>query len=107
LWVTPDKVKQLAQVYFGRYQAKPAPAELKVVEPRQSQPGSVVAAAFSAMVFGGYHRPGIKHPDNVVYEIIGRLLSDGRTSRLYSLWWKHSNWLSQGLVGFQVINIRI
>jgi predicted Zn-dependent peptidase len=31
----------------------------------------------------GYHQPGIKHPDHVVYGIIGRLLSDGRTSRLY------------------------
>jgi predicted Zn-dependent peptidase len=31
----------------------------------------------------GYHRPPITHPDNAVYEIIGSLLSDGRTSRLY------------------------
>ncbi|NER29821.1 MAG: insulinase family protein, partial [Symploca sp. SIO1C4] len=31
----------------------------------------------------GYHRPAINHPDHVIYEIIGRLLSEGRTSRLY------------------------
>jgi len=59
------------------------------------------------MVFG-YHRPGIKHPDNVVYEIIGRLLSDGRTSRLYKFLVETQQLaLCTGLVGFQVINIRI
>lgn len=82
--VTPDKVKQLAQVYFGRYQAKPAPAELKVVEPRQKSTREVsLQLPSQPWYLEGYHRPGIKHPDNVVYEIIGRLLSDGRTSRLY------------------------
>lgn len=82
--VTPDKVKQLAQVYFGRYQAKPAPAELKVVEPRQKSTREVsLQLPSQPWYLEGYHRPGINHPDNVVYEIMGRLLSDGRTSRLY------------------------
>lgn len=31
----------------------------------------------------GYHCPAINDPDYVVYETIGRLLSNGRTSRLY------------------------
>jgi len=54
----------------------------------------------SAWYLEGYHRPGINHPDHVVYEIIG-LLSDGRTRACISLWWKHSNWLSaQGFSGF-------
>ena len=82
--VTPDKVKQLAQVYFGRYQAKPAPADLKVVEPRQKSTREVsLQLPSQPWYLEGYHRPGINHPDNVVYEIMGRLLSDGRTSRLY------------------------
>jgi len=60
-----------------------------------------------SLVFGG-HRPGINHPDHVVYEIIGRLLSDGRTSRLYkSLVETQQLALCQGFSGFQVINIRI
>jgi predicted Zn-dependent peptidase len=31
----------------------------------------------------GYHRPGLNHPDHVIYGIIDSLLVDGRTSRLY------------------------
>lgn len=82
--VTPDKVKQLAKVYFGRYKAKPAPAKLEAVEPRQRSTREVSLQLPSQPLYlEGYHRPGINHPDHVVYEIIGRLLSDGRTSRLY------------------------
>ncbi|NES69933.1 MAG: insulinase family protein, partial [Okeania sp. SIO2D1] len=31
----------------------------------------------------GYHRPATNHPDNVIYQMITSILSDGRTSRLY------------------------
>lgn len=82
--VNPTEVKQLAQVYFGRYKAKPAAAELEVVEPRQKSTREVsLQLPSQPWYLEAYHRPAIKHPDHVVYEIIGRLLSDGRTSRLY------------------------
>lgn len=82
--VTPDKVKQLAEVYFGRYKAKPAPALVKVEEPRQRLTREVsLQLPSQPWYLEGYHRPAINHPDHVVYEIIARLLSDGRTSRLY------------------------
>ena len=82
--IEPAKVKELAQVYFGRYKAKPAPPEVTVTEPPQQQTREVSLQLRSQPWYlEGYHRPGIKHPDNVVYEIIGRLLSNGRTSRLY------------------------
>ena len=82
--VNPAEVKQLAEVYFGRYKAKPSPPELEAVEPRQKSTREVTLRLPSQpWYWEGYHRPGINHPDHVVYEIIGRLLSDGRTSRLY------------------------
>ena len=82
--VNPSMVKQLAKVYFGRYKAKPDPADLKVVEPTQQKTKEVTLRLPSQPWYlEGYHRPSINHPDQVVYEIIGRLLSDGRTSRLY------------------------
>lgn len=82
--VDPAKVKELAQVYFGRYKASPAPPEVTLVEPPQQQTREVtLQLASQPWYLEGYHRPAIKHPDHVVYEIIGRLLSDGRTSRLY------------------------
>jgi len=82
--VDAAQVKQLAQTYFGRYQAKPKPPEVALVEPQQQETRQVTLELQSQPWYlEGYHRPAIKSPDNVVYDIIGRLLSDGRTSRLY------------------------
>ena len=82
--VNPTRVKQLAQIYFGRYKAKPAPPKLKAVEPQQQETKEVTLRLPSQpWYFEGYHCPSINHPDYVVYQILGSLLSDGRTSRLY------------------------
>lgn len=82
--VDPDEVKELAQTYFGRYEAKPAAPGVSIVEPPQQQTREVTLELPSQPWYlEGYHRPSRTHPDHVVYEIIGRLLSDGRTSRLY------------------------
>jgi predicted Zn-dependent peptidase len=82
--VNPTEVKKLAQTYFGRYQAKTKPVEKIPVEPQQKQTREVTLELPSQPLYlEGYHRPPITHPDNAVYEIIGSLLSDGRTSRLY------------------------
>ncbi|WP_430794661.1 insulinase family protein [Trichormus azollae] len=82
--VQPNEVKKLAQVYFGRYPAKPK-AQAKITpEPKQTEPREfTLKLPTQPWYFQGYHRPGITHPDNAVYDIIGSLLSDGRTSRLY------------------------
>ncbi|MGB7444214.1 MAG: pitrilysin family protein [Coleofasciculaceae cyanobacterium] len=82
--VDPAQVERLAKIYFGRYPAKPAPPEVKVTEPPQQEVREITLRLPSQPWYlEGYHRPAIGHPDHVVYEIIGRLLSDGRTSRLY------------------------
>ncbi|MEH1891261.1 MAG: pitrilysin family protein [Nostoc sp.] len=78
------EVKKLAQTYFGRYQAKTKAVEQIPTEPPQQQTREVTLQLPSQPWYlEGYHRPAITHPDNAVYEIIGSLLSDGRTSRLY------------------------
>jgi predicted Zn-dependent peptidase len=82
--VNPAQVKQLAEVYFGRYAAKPAPPPVTKVEPKQTAPQEVTLQLPSQpWYFEGYHRPQLNHPDNAVYEVIATLMSDGRTSRLY------------------------
>jgi predicted Zn-dependent peptidase len=82
--VDTAQVKQLAEVYFGRYKAGAAPPGVTVVEPPQQQTREVsLKLPSQPWYLEGYHRPAINHPDNVVYEIIARLLSNGRTSRLY------------------------
>lgn len=82
--VDPAQVERLANIYFGRYQSKPAPPEVKAVEPPQEETREIsLRLPSQPWYLEGYHRPAIGHPDHIVYEIIGRLLSDGRTSRLY------------------------
>ncbi|AFY42945.1 pitrilysin family protein [Nostoc sp. PCC 7107] len=82
--VNPNEVKRLAQIYFGRFQAKAKPQSQIPVEPKQTETRQVtLELASQPWYLEGYHRPAIKHPDNAVYEIISRLLSEGRTSRLY------------------------
>ncbi len=82
--VNAAKVKELAQVYFGRFKAHPLASGTTAVEPPQQQTRDVTLQLSSQPWYlEGYHRPAVNDPDDVVYEIIGSLLSDGRTSRLY------------------------
>lgn len=82
--VKASEVKRLAQIYFGRYKAKPVAPRLQIVEPPQTQTKEVtLKLQTQPWYLEGYHRPAMNHPDNAIYEIIGSLLSDGRTSRLY------------------------
>lgn len=82
--VDSAEVKRLAQIYFGRYKAMPAPPDVELVEPAQTQTQEVTLQLQSQPWYlEGYHRPAMNHPDHVIYEMIGSLLSDGRTSRLY------------------------
>lgn len=82
--VDPENVRQLAETYFGRYQAGPTPPEVDKTEPPQTEPRQVVVRFPSEPWYlEGYHRPAINHPDNVVYELLAQILSSGRTSRLY------------------------
>ncbi|MGB3511327.1 MAG: pitrilysin family protein [Microcoleaceae cyanobacterium] len=82
--INPKQVKKLAETYFGRYEAKQKPPKLNIVEPPQTETREVTMELQSQPWYiEGYHRPAMSHPDNVVYEMIASILSDGRTSRLY------------------------
>lgn len=82
--VDPLQVKKLAQVYFGRYAAKPNPPAVTKVEPKQQRSKEVVLPlASQPWYLEGYHRPALNSPDHAIYEVIATILSDGRSSRLY------------------------
>lgn len=82
--VDPTEVKRLAQIYFGRYKARPEPPQVTAVEPPQTEARAVTLKLPSQpWYFQGYHKPAMNNPDRSVYEIMGSILSDGRTSRLY------------------------
>lgn len=82
--VEPDQVRELAQTYFGRYQAKAQPPQLEVNETPQTAPREFTLELTSEPWYlEGYHRPGINEPDHVVYGMIDSILVGGRTSRIY------------------------
>ena len=82
--VNPAEVKELAKTYFGRYKDKPQTTANIPPEPEQKETRELTLELPSQPWYlEGYHRPAFTDKDNAVYEIIGSLLSSGRTSRLY------------------------
>jgi predicted Zn-dependent peptidase len=82
--VTPQRVRELAEKYFGPIPAGQKEEPLRTVEPPQTGERRVTLRLQSQRVFvEGFHKPDINDPDNAVYDAIGSLLSEGRSSRLY------------------------
>lgn len=79
-----DEVKRLAEKYFGPMPAGPKPEPIYTVEPEQ-QGERRVNQHYDAnpAVFIAYHKTAFDHPDEPVFKVIRRILSEGRTSRLY------------------------
>lgn len=82
--VDTTRIRSLAETYFGRIPKKETPAPFRAVEPPQAGERCFKLRLQSQRVcLVGYHKPGIRHPDNAVYDALGSLLSEGRSSRLY------------------------
>ena len=82
--VDPDNVQALAQAYFGRSEARSLPPLVTVEEPTQTAPKSFeLTLPSQPWYLEGFHRPGINHPDHVVYSMIESILVGGRTARMY------------------------
>ena len=77
-------MKNLAQIYFGRYPSKVEPPKISTVEPGQPEKREITLNLDSQPWYlEGYHVPSLNHPDNAVYQVIANILSSGRTARLY------------------------
>ncbi|HSM80691.1 MAG TPA: pitrilysin family protein [Nodosilinea sp.] len=82
--VDPAEVQRLAEIYFGRYVARATPPEPVIDEPAQTEPREFTLTLPSEPWYlEGYHRPGLSHPDHIIYGMVSSLLMDGRTSRIY------------------------
>jgi len=82
--VDPDRVKEPARRYFGRLADRPSPPPVVTVEPPQDGERCVtVEDPAQPFVLVGYHKPGINHPDDAVFDAITDIMGMGRTSRLY------------------------
>lgn len=82
--VDPKRMRTLAEAYFGRMPKREKPDVLRTVEPgQQLERRLTLKAASQPWVLIGYHKPAATHPDGPIYDAIGSLLSEGRSSRLY------------------------
>ncbi len=82
--VDPDRMKELAETYFADLPAgEPAP-KVKTIEPEQRGERRFVIEDDSQPFFlAGYHTVNQMHPDWAPLQLLGSIISDGRTSRLY------------------------
>ena len=82
--IQPQETIQLAEKYFGQLPAKPAAPKIRTIEPKQVGERRVqVEWEANPYLLIGYHRPGVRDNDDLVFDVISFLLSNGRTSQLY------------------------
>jgi len=80
----PATTFPIIERYFGQIPSRPKPLEATTVEPPQNSVREVTMPDPSQPLYlEGYHRPSYRAPDDVVYDAISDILSNGRTSRLY------------------------
>jgi len=82
--VTPADVKAMAEKYFARIPRRPDPPAVHTVEPAQKGERRFVLHGDTQPIFAvAFHRPADEHADDAALQVLGRVLGEGRTSRLY------------------------
>lgn len=82
--VNPKEVIALIENTFGKIPATPPPPQVVTREPPQKGERRVeVEFDAEPSIAIGYHKPGLNHPDDYVFDVIDEILSDGLASRLY------------------------
>jgi predicted Zn-dependent peptidase len=82
--VKASETMPVIEKYFGRIPSHEKPDERITTEPPQNAERRVILREKSQPIYiEGYHRPDYRSPDDVVYDAIADLMSDGRTSRMY------------------------
>jgi len=76
---------KMVDKYFGKIPAQEAATPVTTVEPRQlgERIAYVKRQAQLPMLVAGYHTPDFKADDYYVLQVLQKILSDGRSSRLY------------------------
>jgi predicted Zn-dependent peptidase len=79
-----EKTWPIITKYFGRLPKRDKPDETMTLEPPQNSERQVVLTEQTQPVYiEGYHRPDYLSKDDLVYDAISDVVSNGRTSRLY------------------------
>ena len=79
-------VKALAEKYFAPIPAQPAPPAVHIKEPKQTGERRITVQKQVAnpYISIAWHTPEAKHPDYYALSLLADLLSQGKSSRLYS-----------------------
>ncbi len=82
--VNPDEVKKMAETYFGGLKAGPEPPPVYTQEPEQrGERRFTIQGESQPFLLMGYHTVAQDHPDAKALQLLGSIISSGRTSRLY------------------------
>ena len=82
--VDPAAAKKLAERYFGRIPAGPAPPMVRTKEPQQlGEKRAKVATPAQPLMIIGYKRPDQYSKDAKVLDVLSEVLSGGRTGVIY------------------------
>ncbi len=82
--VNPAETRRMAEKYFGPIQKRPMPPLVITVEPPQEGPKQVqVESPSQPLEFIAYKRPDQYDKDDPVFDVVGGILSSGRTGLLY------------------------
>jgi predicted Zn-dependent peptidase len=83
--INPKEVITLIEQTFGKIPAAPAPPPIVTREPTQRGERRVeIEFEAEPSLAIGYHKPGLGHPDDFVFDVIDSVLTEGTMSRLYS-----------------------
>ncbi len=82
--VDPERMKSLAEEYFGRLSGGQEPLPVRTEEPEQiSERRVLIREQTQPFVLIGFHRGSMQSEDAPVYDVLSDVLTGGRTSRLY------------------------
>lgn len=83
--ITPADARRLAEKYFGTMPAKPLPPRVHTQEPPQTGPKTLVVELQGPPVaLVGYKRPSQFDRDDLAFDVLQIIFSQGRSSMLYS-----------------------
>jgi predicted Zn-dependent peptidase len=82
--VEPDQMREFAEIYFGDIPAGDPAPEVRTIEPEQRGERRFIIEDDSQPFFiAGYHTVHQMHEDWPALQLLGSIISEGRTSRLY------------------------
>lgn len=82
--VDPEEVREMAETYFGDLKAGPQAPPVYTKEPEQrGERRFTIEGQSQPFLLMGYHTVAQEHPDAKALQLLGSIISSGRTSRLY------------------------